>query len=86
MNTKIYQLYHDKEHAILKVSPMHSVFYNCYIDKMLDKNNPDFVAYYNNRYFFSLSRKALVAMAKQMKEEWIQELEMKLEIYKNIKI
>lgn len=86
MNTKIYQLYHDKKHGILKVTPMHSVFYNCYIDKMLDKNNPDFVAYYNEQYFFSFSRKVLVQKAREMKEEWIKEVKVKLEMYKSIKI
>ena len=86
MNTKIYQLYHDQEHAILKVSPIHSVFYDTNIDQQLATLHEDGILYYNNCHYFSRSRKALVELAKKMKEEWIQQLEMKLEIYKSIKI
>ena len=86
MNTKIYQLYHDKEHSILRVSPMNKVFYGTNIDHQLAPFHEDYVLYYNHCHYFSRSRKALVKLARGMKEEWIQELEMKLEIYKNIKI
>lgn len=86
MNTKIYQLYHDKEKGILKVSPMAKVFLNTYIDQNLANQPQDYIVYYNSNYFFSLSRKALVQKARDMKTEWVQELEIKLEMYKNIKI
>lgn len=83
---KIYQLYHDKEKGILKVSPMTKTFFNTYVDKDLIDQLQDYILYFNSCYFFSLSRKALVHKAREMKEEWIQELETKLEMYKNIKI
>lgn len=86
MNPKIYQLYHDKEHGILKVSPMQRVFYNTNIDHRLAPFHEDYILYYNEFHYFSHSRKALVELARGMKEEWIQQLEMKLDIYKNIKI
>lgn len=83
---KIYQLYHDKENGILQVSPMIKTFLNTYVDKDLINQPQDYILYFNSYYFFSLSRKALVQKAREMKEEWIQELETKLEMYKNIKI
>lgn len=86
MEQKIYQLYHDKEKGILKVSPMHRMFYDTNIDHQLAPFHEDYILYYNSFYYFSRSRKALVKLAREMKEEWIQQLEMKLEIYKNIKI
>lgn len=86
MNTKIYQLYHDKEHGILKVSPMHKAFYDTYIDHQLAPFHEDYILYYNDCHYFSRSRKALVELAREMKAEWVQELEMKLEMYKSIKI
>jgi hypothetical protein len=86
MNTKIYQLYHDKEKGALRVSPMQRVFDDTYIDKALTDKPQDYIYYYNAYYFFSLSRNALVQKAREMKEEWIKELEVKLEMYKSIKI
>ena len=86
MNTKIYQLYHDKEHAILKVSPMQRVFYDTNIDQQLAMFQEDYILHYNHCHYFSRSRKALVELARKMKEEWVQQLEIKLEIYKSIKI
>jgi hypothetical protein len=86
MNQKIYQLYYDKKEGILRVSPMAKTFLDTYIDKNLANQPQDFILYYNPYYFFSLSRKALVQKAREMKEEWIKELEVKLEMYKNIKI
>lgn len=86
MNTKIYQLYHDKEHGILRVSPMQKVFYDTNIDHQLAPFHEDYILYYNHCHLFSCSRKALVELARNMKTEWIQELEVKLEMYKNIKI
>lgn len=83
---KIYQLYHDKEKGILKVSPMKKTFFNTYIDKDLANQQQDYILYYNQCFFFSLSRKALVQKAREMKEEWIKELEVKLDICKSIKI
>lgn len=86
MNTKIYQLYHDKSKAILKISPMIKAFYGTtYIDKLLT-NATEEIIYYNTNYFFSFSRKALVQKAREMKEEWIKEAEEILEMYKNIKV
>ena len=86
MNTKIYQLYHDKENAILKVSPMQKVFYGTHIDQQLAPFHEDYILYYNHCHCFSRSRKALVELARKMKEEWVQQLEMKLELYKRINI
>ena len=86
MNTKIYQLYHDKEKGDLRVSPIQRVFDNTYIDKALTDKPQDYIYCYNDCYFFSLSRKDLVQKAREIKEEWIKELEVKLEMYKNIKI
>jgi len=87
MNTKIYQLYHDKEKGVLEVSPMAKHFYTTiYVDKSLADQSQDYIVYYNSNFFFSLSRKALVQKAREMKAEWIQELEVKLEMYKSIKI
>jgi hypothetical protein len=84
---KIYQLHHNKTAGILRVSPMAKMFYyDTYVDKGLANKPQDYILYYNQNYFFSLSRKALVQKAKEIKEEWIKESEMKLEIYKNIKI
>lgn len=83
---KIYQLYHDKEHAVLKVAPLQSIFYNTSLDKMLDINTPNVIVRYNEFYFFSFSRKSLVELARKMKDEWVQELEMKLATYNSIKI
>lgn len=86
MNTKVYQLHHDKSKAILKVSPMSKAFYHMtYVDKLLT-NATEEIIYYNTNYFFSFSRKALVQKAREMKEEWIKELEVKLEMYQSIKI
>lgn len=86
MKQNIYQLYHDKEHGILKVSPLQRVFYDTNIDHQLAPFHEDYILFYNDFHLFSRSRKALVELARKMKEEWIQELEMKLEIYKSIKI
>ena len=86
MNTNIYQLYHDKEHGILRVSPMNRTFFNTNIDHQLAPFHEDYILYYNHCYCFSRSRNALVKLARDMKTEWIKELETKLEIYKNIKI
>lgn len=86
MNTKIYQLYHDKAHGIIKVSPMHKSFYDTNIDHKLALFHEDYILFYNDSHLFSRSRKALVELARKMKEEWVRELEVKLEIYKNIKI
>lgn len=86
MSTKIYQLYHNKERATLKVSPMRKAFYNTNIDKMLAQQDKEYVLYYNTFYLFSFSRKALVQLARNMKEEWIAEAESKVEMYKSIKI
>jgi hypothetical protein len=83
---KIYQLYHSKADGILRISPMQKVFINTYVDKGLANQSQDYVLYYNQNYFFSLSRKALVQKARKMKEEWIKEQEVKLDMYKNIKI
>lgn len=86
MNTKIYQLYHNKEKATIRVTPMSKMFYHkTYVDQLIASATEEIV-YYNSNYFFSLSRKALVQKAREMKEEWIKELEVKLEMYKSIKI
>ena len=83
---KIYQLYHSKADCALKVSLIQKVFANTYVDKGLANQPQDYILYYNQNYFFSLSRKALVQKAREMKEGWIKEQEVKLEMYKNIKI
>ena len=86
MNPKIYQLEHNKESGTLKVSPITKVFDKAYANKVLTDKPQDYIYHYNSNYFFSFSRKALVQLAKKMKEEWIKELEDKLEVYKSIKI
>ena len=83
---KIYQLYYDKKAAIIKVSLLTKALYNTAIDKRLANQPQDYIDYYNNNYFVSLSRKALVQKAREMKEEWVKEAESNLELYKNIKI
>ena len=86
MKQNVYHLYYDKENAILKVSPIKKIFYKTYVDKALADKPQDYIYHYNENYFFSLSRKALVQKAREMKEEWIKEVEVKLEMYKKIKI
>lgn len=86
MKPNAYQLEHDKEKAILKVSPIKTTFCKTYAHKALDDKPQDYIYRYNDNYFFSFSRKALIQKARQMKEEWVKELEVKLEMYKGIKI
>lgn len=86
MRQNIYQLYHDKQNGILKVSLIKQVFEKTYARKALTDKPEDYLYHYNDNHFFSLSRKALVQKAREMKAEWIKELEVKLEMYKSIKI
>lgn len=86
MKQNIYQLEHNKESGILKVYPIKKTFYKTYADKALTDKPQDYIYCYNPNYFFSFSRKALVQKAREMKSEWIKELEDKLEMYRNIKI
>ena len=86
MKQNIYQLYHDKESGILKVSLIKRVYDKAYANKALTDKPQDYIYNYNPNYFYSLSRKALVQKAREMKAEWIKELEVKLEMYKSIKI
>lgn len=92
-NKRAYQLYHDKNNFILKVTPLHKVFSNYpFINSHLENQPQNYIYYYNSKYYFSLSRKALVQKARELKEEWIgeaeglvREAENKLQLYKNIK-
>jgi hypothetical protein len=86
MKLNVYQLYHNKKEATLKVSPIKKIFYKTYADKALADKPQDYIYYHNENYFFSLSRKALVQKAREMKEECIKEMEVKLDMYKSIKI
>ena len=84
---QVYQLYHDKDKRLLKVSQCNKIFYNDPAIFLQFRNqSEDFVYYYNPNYYFSSSRKMLVQKARHLKEEWIKELESKLYLYKNIKI
>ena len=86
MKQNIYQLYCSKEEGALRVSLIKKMFYKTYADKALVDKPQNYIYSYNPNYYFSLSRKALVQKAREMKAEWIKELEIKLEMYKNIKI
>ena len=83
---RAYQLYHDKENAVLKLSPIKKVFFNAYVDKCMVDKPQDYIMTYNQNYLFSFSRKALSQRAREMKAAWIKEAEDKLEMYKNIKV
>lgn len=84
---QVYQLYHDKDKGLLKVSQCNKIFYNDPVIVLhLRNQSKDFVYEYNSNYYLSLSRKTLVQKARQLKGEWIKELESKWCLYKSIKI
>lgn len=76
--TTMYQLFHDKEKCILEIKPLKDVFKNVKITDELLR--------YNQNYFFCNNRKSLKEFAERMKQEWIDEAQVRLDAVTQIKI
>ena len=74
----IYQLYIDDKNYELKLSKAHKSFER-------EKVGED-ILHYNDNYFLSTSRKALLKEALAVKEMWLKDLEEKLEKVKSLKL
>lgn len=80
----MYQLYVNKKEYgnkyELKVKPLQAAF------KKRDFVITDEIMRHNNNYYFCKNRKSLIEKAKQIKQEWINEVEQELGKLKDIKI
>jgi len=74
----MYTLYHDKNKRQLKVQKAKPIF--------LQDMFTDEVTVYNGNYFFCNNRKPLVDRAREIKAEWLAELEDQLNTVENIKV
>ena len=74
----MYSLYHDKEKGIIKVSKTPKA--------MQDIEHKEEITRYNHCYYLCLYRKPLVELARQMRNEWIKELESQIDNLRNLKI
>ena len=74
----MYILYFNKSERKIKVSKAHKAFLNL--------NFTDKVAQYNDCYFYCSDRKPLKEKGKEIKQNWIDELEEALFSTKEIKI
>ena len=85
MNKKYYSLYHNKEELKirLKLLSKRDSFVK-YIEYYEKENLPFF--YYNNNYHLGTDRKALKELAIKIKNEWIADLQEKLEVISAIKV
>ena len=82
-NLKVYALYHDKRRHIIKIECR-----ACWLSEYerLYYHSNEEVFYYNENYYLSLNRKALLHKGKEMKQQWIDECKEKLKRIEEIKI
>lgn len=74
----MYSLYYDKEKGIIKVKKTSKILQNV--------EHKEEVTYYNSCYYLCLYRKPLVELARQMRDEWVEEYEGKINDLKSLKI
>ena len=72
----MYSLYHDKEKGIIKVSKTPRA--------LQDIKHKEEITFYNRCYYLCLHRKPLVELARQMRDEWIKELEGQIDNLRNL--
>ena len=77
----MYTLYHDKDNSIIKITKATKAMQN-----LVGRDYTDEVTFYNNNYFLCLLRKPLKEKAIEMKQEWLEEAENRVQLIKNIKI
>lgn len=75
----MYTLYHDKEKGVIKLTKARKAFQN-------SKYFTEDITYYNCNYYFCLTRKPLKEKALELKQEWLEEAESRVQLIKNIKI
>lgn len=78
----MYKLYYDKNGMEIEVSKVKN-FQKWFLKISC---NGDEIVKYNDCYYVSKSRKALNELAKEIKAEWIKEIEQLLERYRNMEI
>lgn len=78
--SKRYNLYHNKEKGIIKISDVTRSGV-----RLLTEYGDD-VEYFNGNYFVSSNRKKLKDRAIEIKNEWIMGAKQELETYENINI
>ncbi|OHD20794.1 MAG: hypothetical protein A2Y34_07120 [Spirochaetes bacterium GWC1_27_15] len=76
----MYQLYQNKNDAIIKIQKLSKVFQ----DK--ESRITDEIMIFNDVYSFCKDRKKLKQKAEEIKQEWVNEAKALLEKYENIKI
>lgn len=83
MTNKVYVLHYNKKKAIIKVhsSAAFQKQYNFVVNKSASDSD---IVYLNNEIYLSLSRKALLQKAREIKSQWIAELEQHLKSINDI--
>jgi len=79
MVVEVYGLYHDRATAVLKIAPFNV---NCHLYGLSEVK----VSYWNEHYYISPSRKALRDKAKQIKNDWIIETQLRLDLLKELTV
>lgn len=74
----MYTLYINKDEKVLKVEKAKKPFCNL--------NYTDIPTFYNSNYYICENRKPLVELARELKNEWISNLETDLETVRCIKV
>ena len=79
---KVYALYHDKRHRIIKIECASRLLSE--YERLYASNEE--IVYYNENYYLSLNRKALLYKGREMKQQWIDECKEELRLIEAIKI
>lgn len=74
----MYQLFHDKNNIEMRIEPMKCMG--------IDKIVPGKVVQFNKNYYICDDRKVLNAFARELKQRWIDELNIKIEKCENMVI